>query len=441
MKTPKLLLLVASLCGAAWLSTTGASEPLLLTLKSDHGLLPYDKASEVLIRVNVTGKKAPLAKRPPIHLALVLDRSGSMSGKKIEQARQAAQYIVGQLGPKDQIALVIYDSNVQVLVPMTAVTNPSAIQKIIRGIEPGGSTALYGGVMAGAGELRRVLDEQAVNRVILLSDGLANVGPQSPDDLARLGRDLQKKGIAVSTVGLGDDYNENLMVALAEASHANYYYVKDVEKLPSIFQEELQVLQQLVARQIKIIIDLPPGLESVEVVGYPEFRPRGRTLEITLPEIAQQQERYFLVRGNLSGQKAGEVRIARAQASYVDLDARERNCAPQDLTVATERSETKVLANVRTDVRAEYNRQQALETRDAAIKLADKGLVKEAVSRLRSMASMNLSQSKELNAPKLAEEAASLEAQAAQLESDGAFTNSSRKSIQYDNYQKMNQKR
>jgi Ca-activated chloride channel family protein len=130
------------------------------------------------LKVSLTGY-APQAttRRPPANVALVLDRSGSMQGEKIEKAREAALVALDMLDSRDVLSVVVYDDTVTVLVPATPLENKTRIARAIRSIEPGDMTALFAGVSKGASELRKYLADERVNRVILLSDGLANVGP------------------------------------------------------------------------------------------------------------------------------------------------------------------------------------------------------------------------------------------------------------------------
>ena len=176
---------------------------------------------------------------------------------------------------------------------------------------PGGSTALHAGVVLGAKQIRELFSKERVNRVILLSDGLANVGPSTTSELARLGRDLRGDGIAVSTVGLGDDYNEDLMTALAEASNANYYYVKDAEKLPGIFAQELGMARSLIARNVIIRIEAPDGVQLKEIIGQPEIECHDRTAEIKMPELFGAEKRRFLVRCLADEKMADTLETAR----------------------------------------------------------------------------------------------------------------------------------
>ena len=176
-----------------------------------------DKKQAAFVKIGLTGFKLDSKdKRAPVNVAIVLDKSGSMEGDKIAKAKDAAIAAIGRLGSDDIVSVVAYDSTVQVIVPATKLSDKESVIEQIRRIEAGGSTALFAGVSKGADELRKFLDKNRVNRVILLSDGLANVGPQSPSELGALGASLMKEGISVSTMGLGLDYNEDLMTKLAQ---------------------------------------------------------------------------------------------------------------------------------------------------------------------------------------------------------------------------------
>ncbi len=174
--------------------------------------------------------------------------------------------------------------------------------------------------MMGAKQVRRFLEKERVNRIILLSDGLANQGPSSTSELASLGRELRGEGIAVSTIGLGDDYNEDLMTALAESSNANYYYVKDAEKLPGIFAEELGAARSLLARSVIIRIQAPDGVRLKEIIGRPDIECRDRVAEIKMPELFGSEKRRFLVRCVAEGNLADPIEAAQVELNYASRD-------------------------------------------------------------------------------------------------------------------------
>ena len=256
-------------CGAY--GAGGGDLPLGVRTSVDRPLIAKEgKDSRVVIKIEVEGGKVGRVQRTPLNLAIVLDRSGSMAGAKLEQAKQAAQFLVNQLQRDDVLSVVLYDTEVQVVVPAGKLKDRAReINRIIGRIETGGSTALYAGVEEGGGQLREYLSRERINRVMLLSDGIANIGPSSNSEIAKLGSRLAREGGSVTTIGLGNDYNETLMTSLAEASDANYYYVADVESLPEVFEAELGELQSIVARDIKIEIRCPKGVRPIRFLGRP----------------------------------------------------------------------------------------------------------------------------------------------------------------------------
>ena len=210
------VLAFASLLAALWTASASAGQ-VRLEVSLDKPTMLAEKKQAAFVKVGLTGFKLDgKDQRAPVNVAIVLDKSGSMQGDKIAKAKDAAIAAIGRLGSDDIVAVVAYDSTVQVIVPATKLSDKQSVIEQIRRIEAGGSTALFAGVSKGADELRKFLDKNRVNRVILLSDGLANVGPQSPSELGALGASLMKEGISVSTMGLGLDYNEDLMTKLAQ---------------------------------------------------------------------------------------------------------------------------------------------------------------------------------------------------------------------------------
>ena len=291
-----------------------AKETLSLKLEPEQKIVLSGSPQELVVKIDLTAAKGKRTKRTPLNLSVVLDRSGSMGGAKIEQARQAACGLVDQLADGDIFSLVTYSTDVQVLVPAQPVEDKEALKRTISRIKSDGNTALYAGVEKGAGELDRYFSRKKINRVILLSDGLANVGPSSPRDLRQLGQRLATRGISVTTIGLGDDYNEDLMAGLAEASDANYYYVKDTEKLPGIFTKELGELLDVVARDVRIEIICPEGVKPLGLIGRAE-KFENRKTSVTLSQFTPGQNRYLLLRCLVTETKP---EIARVEVHYKD---------------------------------------------------------------------------------------------------------------------------
>ena len=200
--------------------------------------------------------------RAPVNVAIVIDRSGSMQGEKLLRAKEAAKLAVNRLRPDDIVSVVAYDDTVRILLPATKVADRKAVLAAIEELQPGGSTALFAGVSVGGAEVRKFLDRERVNRVVLLSDGLANVGPDSPAELGALGASLKKEGIAVSTIGLGLGYNEDLMARLAGLSDGNHAFVEHPRDLARIFDEEFGDAMSVTAQDVLVRIECVPGYPS-----------------------------------------------------------------------------------------------------------------------------------------------------------------------------------
>lgn len=307
--------------------STGA---LQLRTSVDRPLLVTEgDGKKVVIKIEVEGEKIALARRAPLNLAIVLDRSGSMSGAKLEQAKQAASMLIDQLSESDIVSVVLYDTEVDVLVPARRLDGRrSEIQRMINRVQTGGSTALYAGVEKGGDQLREFFSKEKINRVILLSDGIANVGPSSNREIARLGTDLARDGMSVTTIGLGDDYNETLMAALAEASDANYYYVADVETLPDVFAKELGELQSIVARDIEIEIRCPKGVRPLRFLGRPEELKK-RTESVAFSTISSQQVRELYLECLVEPEGLGSV------SEIAQCSVRFKNAANGDSAVVS----------------------------------------------------------------------------------------------------------
>ena len=163
-----------------------------------------DQTVDLLVRITPPEMDQTVSKRPKLNLSMVLDRSGSMQGRKIEEARQAAKYCIDQLVATDRISTVIFDDQIDVLIPSQPVENKDLLKRSINSIVTAGSTALHEAWVRGGLQVSDHLNGAAINRVLLITDGQANVGETNVDRIVTQARELAAKGVTTSTIGIGD---------------------------------------------------------------------------------------------------------------------------------------------------------------------------------------------------------------------------------------------
>jgi Ca-activated chloride channel family protein len=439
----KKLLLVSLAAVLAQAASASPAPDVTLRVTPERDFVYRLGPRELIVQVEVEARKNDDARRSPMNLAIVLDRSGSMEGAKLEKARQAAAMAVDKLGDDDIFSLVTYDDQTDLLIPPERVGGTDHREELkarIHRIQAGGSTALHAGVVLGAKQVRRFFEKERVNRVILLSDGIANVGPSSTSDLSRLGRELRGDGIAVSTIGLGDDYNEDLMTALAEASNANYYYVKDAEKLPGIFAQELGATRSLLARSIVIRIEAPDGVHLKEIIGRPDIECHDRVAEIKMPELFGSEKRRFLVRCVAETKTADAMEPASVELNYATIAGAQAPAQRQTAKIVLTDDEKKADSSVRVEVAREHSVVQNRVAKETAVKLADEGKAKDAAEVLRKQAAKNAAAPAPMQVPGVAEENRKLEEAATEMDSSGNIAKARRKAMQFENYADKYQK-
>ena len=212
-----------------------------------------DGASTLDLLLTISTPELPAGQvqpRPPLNLALVIDRSGSMAGRKLSYARKAARFLAGELTTRDRLAIVTFDGEVQVVVPSTPVADPLAFIAAINTIHSGGCTALFDGWLAGAMQVAEHLEPNALNRVLLLSDGQANEGLTNTAEIAAKVAGLTAKGISTSAFGLGDGFDEDLMGAMATSGDGTLAFIESPGQLPDLYASELQGLANTLGKRV-----------------------------------------------------------------------------------------------------------------------------------------------------------------------------------------------
>ena len=342
-----------------------------------------DQKQTTFLKVGLTGFAWMEDKqRPPVNVAIVIDKSGSMTGEKIAKAKEAAIMAVDRLSGKDIVSVVAYDHNVTVLVPATKVADKDAIKAGISRLSAGGNTALFAGVSKGAAEVRKFLEKDLVSRIILISDGLANVGPSSPDQLGDLGTSLIKEGISVTTVGLGLDYNEDLMTRLAQKSDGNHYFARTATDLAQIFKTELGDVLSVCAQEVTITIKCADGIRPVRVLGR-EADITGQNVMAVLNQLYSEQEKFVLLEVEVPATAEDEVRkVASVSVSYANMATKTSETLTSTVDARFTRSQELVEKKTSKDVMVAAVELIAVETSKRALELRDAGKVDEAKAAL-----------------------------------------------------------
>lgn len=322
-----------------------------LDVSPAYTVLKSGEKQNAWVRVGITGFELKTdQQRPPINVVIVLDKSGSMKGEKIDNARKAAIDAIQRLRADDIVSIVTYDTTVNVLVPATKLTDKSVFQQAIERVQAGGGTALFAGVSKGAAEIRKFIDQERVNRIILLSDGLANEGPSSPSELGALGASLMKESISVSTLGLGLDYNEDLMAQLAARSGGNHQFIERATELADVFNREFDEVTSVVAKNVSIRIQIPNGIRPVRVLGNTS-EISGQQIHINLNDLYSGQNRHVVMELELPAGEHGQKQpLAKVTATYHNMQSGETDKLNTSAAIKFSDDQAAVEASLERDV-------------------------------------------------------------------------------------------
>lgn len=359
------------------------ADPIQLRTEIGQGILLNSGPQRTFLRIGLEGLEMPSAERPPINVALVLDRSGSMKGERMEQAKQAAFLALDYLRPADTVAVVAYDDAAEVLVPSAPFVERQYVEHVVGSIRAQGRTALHDGVVRGAEELHRYLEESRVNRMVLLSDGQANVGPSRPDELGALGVQLGRAGISVTTVGLGLGYNEDLMAALSSGSDGNHVFAETPDDLADAFRSEFGELVSVIAGDITIIIDCRNGVRPLRILGRNAIIEDGRVIA-HLNQLYAKQEKYLLLEVEVPAGKAGsELDLASVKVTFNNLRAKTRSELSGGIRARFSGSADDIAESINKSVMVSAAEQIGAEMDGRVLKLKDQGNVAGAAAVLR----------------------------------------------------------
>lgn len=360
-------------------SSVVQAKQVVLRAELGNPIIEAGRKQTTFLKIALTGFKLDDQEdRTPANIAIVLDKSGSMRGNKLENAKEAAKMAVDLLNENDIISIISYDSTVNVLVPATKVSDKTSIHRAISRMRSNGNTALFAGVSKGAAEIRKFLSKDRVNRVILLSDGQANVGPSTATELGELGASLSKDGITVTTIGLGTGYNEDLMANLAGFSDGNHAFVENAEDLAKVFKYEFGDVLSVVAQDVEIIIKLNKDIRPIRILGR-DGTILGQMVKTNMSQLYSEQEKYLLLEVEVPAGKAMQkIALADVNVIYQNMQSNKKDRLADNMTLAYSESKEVVRralnrSVVKTSVSSVVN-----EYSKKALRLRDQGQLKEA---------------------------------------------------------------
>ncbi len=284
-----------------------------------HRVLPAATDSQTYAFVEVsaaTGQRAGVA--APLNLGIVMDRSGSMKGKRLVNAVAAARSAIQRLRDGDVVSVVAYNTAADVIVPPTVIDGASRPRLAARldHLRAAGDTCISCGIDTGM----RLVGQRAgmVSRLLLLSDGEATAGVRDPDGFRRLAEDCRRMGASITTIGVDVDYNERIMAARARASNGRHFFVANPVGLPTIFDQEMESLASTVANNAEVTIDLAPGVFAEHVYDRSSVTSGGQ-VQVPLGAFAAGDRKTLLVRLRVPRGRAGDRPVAAVRLRYDDL--------------------------------------------------------------------------------------------------------------------------
>lgn len=291
-----------------------------LTTGVDNEYFLFDSANRrgyLYIETKTEHYSNESVQKAPLNISIVIDRSGSMAGEKMEFAKKAANGIIDKLSSEDFVSVVIYDEFIDVIQEATPVLYKDSIKKKIAKVKPRGSTNVWGGSERGYEQVKRNFKNNYINRVLLISDGNITAGIKIPSRILEKVQEYKDiEGITISTFGVGLDYNETLMTDMAENGAGNYYFINRADKMEAMFKKELDGLLNLVAKDAELRITLPKGVVVEKVYPF-KFAQVKNEVIIKFRDLFSEEEKGLVLQFRLEDKVDKEFRIM-ATLTYTD---------------------------------------------------------------------------------------------------------------------------
>ncbi|HSE16270.1 MAG TPA: VWA domain-containing protein [Pyrinomonadaceae bacterium] len=315
----------------------------------------------------------------PLNLVLVIDKSGSMADDdKMSRVKESLRTMLGKLRPDDIISIVAFDDDAQVLYPARTIGDGNGVRYAIDCLVPDGSTNLHSGLMLGYAQAKKHFRAGATNRVILLTDGIANTGVTSPTRIAADSAEYNGRGIDLSTIGVGLDLNNDLLRTLARSGRGLYHFISDYKDINKVFVNEVQSLISSVAKNVQVTIEYGPGLQLDKIYGYQPMYSRGE-VSITLDDMNNGLTQVVMAKFRTDAVRS--TLPVKVRLTYFDV---KRKCPVEEVQevrlVPAERESCELLADV--EVKKNYTIAELANSLFQMANLARGGLYSQALNTL-----------------------------------------------------------
>lgn len=300
-----------------------------------------------------------MGRRTPLNLALVIDRSGSMEGDPLDYVKRACSYVVDLMEPNDILSIVTFEEQVEVLVPARRVVNKNLLKEHINRLQSGNTTNLYDGLVVGCSQVASVMADGYVNRVMVLTDGEPTAGIKDFQSIVGQVAEQKSRGITVTALGFGQEYNEELMAGIARRSGGNYYYISKPELIPEVFRRELESLMTITARNMKLRLNLSKWVQLRQVYGRTPVISDPRHIEVPLVDIERGTAMSVLCEFDFLPRTPGIYRVIKADLSYDDAVSGRMETISCDVEFEFTTDKSLVAGNVNPIIKQELDIAQA----------------------------------------------------------------------------------
>lgn len=270
----------------------------------------------------------------PVNICLVIDRSGSMSGEKMEKTKLAMATFVRKLRPQDKISIVEFDTEADAILPATNADNLERMLNAIQKIYARGGTDLNEGILLGYKELVKNATKEYASRLVILTDAMTNTGELNPAEIVRLSNVYKEEyDVDFALIGVGVDFNNALSRKLTEQDRCQIHFIHDVAQIEKVFNEEAESLLSSVSKEIEMEIVLPDGIEVEKVYGYSPVI-EGNKMRFTLKNMNAGLTQIFLFKMK---EKQAQSEAIAINVTYFDTQKGEKEVENMSVFFPTER--------------------------------------------------------------------------------------------------------